>query len=142
MNCKQCGLEITELIAFCPFCGAVQAPSPIAPADPAALSPPWSRGGPLLAAPEGSGALPLEIKPRANSGLAIAALIMGLLSSCSYGLLGVAAIICGRLALRQIKSSEGRLTGREMAISGVVIGVLSIAIYGASLLWALIDGLL
>jgi hypothetical protein len=43
------------------------------------------------------------------------------------GLLGLGAVICGHIALSQIKKSAGRETGGGMAIAGLVTGYLSLA---------------
>jgi hypothetical protein len=51
--------------------------------------------------------------------------LAGLLAGC---LTGIPAIICGHMALGQIKRSAGALTGSGMAITGLVLGYLWIAI--------------
>jgi Domain of unknown function (DUF4190) len=62
-----------------------------------------------------------------SSGLAITSMICGILGLC-VGLLGVVAVICGHIALSQIKSSAGRLTGRGMALTGLILGYIEIAL--------------
>ena len=59
-----------------------------------------------------------------TSGLAIASLVLGILSFFTAGLTGIAAVICGHLATGRIKRSNGRLVGRGIAIAGLVTGYL------------------
>ena len=58
---------------------------------------------------------PPALRPQ-TSGLAIASLVTGL--TCIFP----AALICGHMALSRIKDSAGRLEGRGMAITGIVLG--------------------
>jgi len=51
----------------------------------------------------------------AGNGLAVASLILGILSFCTSCLTGVPAIICGLIAM-------GKPTGRGMAITGLILG--------------------
>jgi len=61
----------------------------------------------------------------ALSPLAVASLILGLLgTNFLFGIGSVAAVICGHLALIQIRSSGNALSGRRMAIAGLVLGYL------------------
>lgn len=60
---------------------------------------------------------------------AIWSLVLGLLSlMCLCFLTGIPAVILGHLALREIRRSGGRVAGDGMAIVGLVIGYLSIAV--------------
>ncbi len=58
-----------------------------------------------------------------TSGLAIASLVTGL--TC----IAPAAVICGHIALSQIKASAGHLTGRGLAIAGTILGYVSLVSY-------------
>ncbi|HUU09994.1 MAG TPA: DUF4190 domain-containing protein, partial [Phycisphaerae bacterium] len=60
-----------------------------------------------------------------TNGLAIASLILGILSMiCLGALAGIPAVICGHVAMGRIRASgEG---GRGMAIGGLVMGYISI----------------
>ena len=69
-----------------------------------------------------------ETQPH-NSGLAIVALVTAL---CGVSLLGV---IFGHVSLSQIKNSNGQLLGRGMALAGLIVGYVGMAIY---LLWVII----
>lgn len=66
------------------------------------------------------------------SGLAIASLIMGLLTlpfGWMLGLPAILAIVFGRRAKRDIAVSGGALGGRGMATAGQILGVLAILPY-------------
>lgn len=75
---------------------------------------------------------PQQIPPRPASGLAIASLILGILSIvllCLWFLsvpLGIIAIILGVVALNQAKA--GRAGGKGMAKGGVICGIVGIAL--------------
>jgi hypothetical protein len=60
-----------------------------------------------------------------TSGLAVASLVLGILWILWVG--SVLAVIFGHVALSQIKRSYGALTGRGMAIAGLVLGYLGLA---------------
>jgi hypothetical protein len=66
-----------------------------------------------------------------TSGLAIASLICGIMGliSCMF-LPGIPAVICGHMALKRIEDPAARLTGRGIAIAGLIMG------YGAILILA------
>ncbi len=64
-----------------------------------------------------------------TSGIAIASMVCGIVAlfTCYFaGFLGVVAVICGHIALGQIKNSPVPVGGRGMAISGLVLGYLGI----------------
>jgi hypothetical protein len=59
-----------------------------------------------------------------TSGLAIASLVLGIVWIFWLG--SILAVIFGHVALSQIKRSMGALTGRGMAIAGLILGYLGI----------------
>lgn len=63
-----------------------------------------------------------------TSGLAVASLVLGASSTVFCILAGIPAIICGHLARSEIRHSGGRLGGDGMAVAGLVLGYLSMAI--------------
>jgi hypothetical protein len=72
-----------------------------------------------------------------TSGLALAALYLGIFSIPAFFLIkvlafsaGISAIILGIVALIKIKQSSGRLKGRGLAITGIVIPAVLILIFG------------
>jgi hypothetical protein len=70
---------------------------------------------------------PVFVQPRVRTnGFAIASLVLSLTWMWWIG--SVAAIICGHVALRQIAESEGRQSGRGLAVTGLTIGYLSVCV--------------
>jgi prepilin-type processing-associated H-X9-DG protein len=61
-----------------------------------------------------------------TSGLAIASLVCSLLGCTGIG--AVAGLILGFVALSQIKKSAGKMTGRGLAIAGVIISAIVIVL--------------
>lgn len=96
MRCRQCGTENPESSQFCQQCGT-----------------------PLTAMPAAAAAGAAQ-----TSGLAITALILGILSLFCGFLTAIPAIICGIIALVQIGNSQGRLKGMGMAIAGIILPII------------------
>lgn len=66
-----------------------------------------------------------------TNGLAIASMVCGIVGYCTcyfVGILGIPAVICGHLALTQIRNSPVPMGGRGMAIAGLILGYLGILI--------------
>ncbi|MHC4805077.1 MAG: DUF4190 domain-containing protein, partial [Planctomycetota bacterium] len=59
-----------------------------------------------------------------TSGLAITALVLGILSFVTFGITAIPAIILGIISLVKIEKSGGRITGRGFAIAGITVPVL------------------
>ncbi|MEO7932655.1 MAG: DUF4190 domain-containing protein [Chthoniobacterales bacterium] len=70
----------------------------------------------------------LPATPAVNSRLAVWSLVLGILAFI-FLIPFLPAIICGHLALGRIKRSDGALTGRGMAIAGLVMGYFFVAIF-------------
>ena len=67
-------------------------------------------------------------QPR-SSGLAIASLVLGILSlTCFYLFTGIPAVICGHIAHSRIKRSGGALEGSGLALAGLITGYIGIAL--------------
>jgi hypothetical protein len=63
-----------------------------------------------------------------TSKFSVAALILGILAIWPLGILGaIPAIIFGHLGLREIKASEGKMSGSGYARFGLIVGYLEIA---------------
>ena len=77
-----------------------------------------------------------EGSPR-YSGRAIASLVCGITTYATVGLTALAAVPLGHLALRETRRLGTR--GRWMAITGLVLGWVSIAIWGLALLLVLFE---
>jgi hypothetical protein len=65
-----------------------------------------------------------------TSGLAIAALVCGIAGLCTAGLGGIAGLILGIVAIRKVNRSAGQLTGKGLAIGGIIVGILSVLLWG------------
>ena len=91
---------------------------PVPPAPPAPPTPPAPP-----APPTGGGIAPPPAgRPSANNGLAIAALILGILTFVCLGpIAGVLAVVFGFLGLKKAKEMGG--TGKGMSIAGIVLGI-------------------
>lgn len=93
MHCPKCGTENPDDMKSCRSCAQD-------------LSDTW---------------LPVQPPTSKTSVLAIVALVLGILSIPLVFLTGIAAIICGIVALGRIKQSSGQLKGRGLAIAGIVV---------------------
>lgn len=76
---------------------------------------------------------PSSIPPMAymkhDSTLAIISLVCGLLGWTILPVLGaIAAVVCGHLAKREIRESNGMLSGDGMALAGLILGYVQIGI--------------
>lgn len=109
MFCSKCGANNPDSGRFCVGCGApLPGQAGVPGTSPSAMTPPI----PGLAPPYAG--------PAETSGKAIASLICGI---CFFIFpAAVAAIILGHLSVSEINRSAGRLRGRGMAITGLVLG--------------------
>lgn len=103
--CLGCGKSLAEGEQFCSNCGRDASASPAAP-----------RIDPSIAF-----GLPPE-----NSGKAIFSLICGILFIILP--FSIVAVIFGYLSLSDIRRSGGRLTGRGLAITGIVLGYIGVTL--------------
>jgi len=115
MFCTTCGAPIPEGSAYCHNCGRpAVAPAPVAT-------------GTAGAAPA-AGAAPTEPK-------AILSLVLGLAGLFLFSVLaGIPAIVLGHMARARIAASMGRLQGAGMAMAGLVLGYISVAMVPVMLL--------
>lgn len=65
--------------------------------------------------------------PRSTNGVAIAALVLGCLQFFVWIISGIPAIICGHIALSQIRRTGQE--GRGMAMAGLILGYLGLAAF-------------
>ncbi|MBC8472145.1 MAG: DUF4190 domain-containing protein [Planctomycetes bacterium] len=110
MNCSKCGKENPDDARFCNSCGA------------ALVSTPTQAPGVVVK----------------TSGMAIAAMVLGILSLFTFGLTALPALIFGIISLVIIEKSGGRITGRGFAIAGILSPVLGLLPLMAILLPALV----
>jgi len=59
-------------------------------------------------------------------------LVVSLLGALICQLVSIVGLILGIVALNEINGSHGRVTGRGMAIAGIVIGALGLAFFGVA----------
>ena len=65
---------------------------------------------------------------------AIASLVSGVLGWLGvFGLGGLAGVICGRVAINQIRASRGKMSGEGLATAGLILGYLNLALAFLSL---------
>jgi len=104
LTCPQCGTSLPDNTPFCTVCGRAQT---------------------MATVPSAATGTPFGVPPSETSGKAIASLILGIVP---FSLLSsIPAVVFGHLALSEIKKSGGRLRGRGLAIAGLVLGYLTIA---------------
>jgi type IV pilus assembly protein PilA len=110
MVCSKCGQVVPEGATFCSLCGQQ---SPLTNRASAWFPPQMSTGvaGPVVA--------------EKTSGLAIASLIFGI--PFLFFPFSIVAVVFGHVSLSQIKKRAGRLGGKGLAITGLVLGYLGIA---------------
>jgi hypothetical protein len=108
------------------------APPPTGPAYPAA-PPPAAYGQPQAYGPPQGYAYGYPTAPR-NDGMAIAALCCGIAAIpltlfCGLGVvLGVLGLVFGLVSMRKIDRAAGALTGRGMALAGVICGAVGLVL--------------
>lgn len=115
--CQQCGKTI---IPVTPPTAAGDSPMPTVNRQMPSVEPPPPPG-----LPQQTPQQPQQYAaPQHTSGLAIASLV------CSIFCIpiNIAGIICGHLALSEIKKSAGRIGGRGLAIAGLIIGYVQFAL--------------
>jgi type IV pilus assembly protein PilA len=102
-HCSNCNQRLADYVPVCPYCGASAGPAP--PVGPART---------------------FDSGARANSGKATASLVCGILFV--FWPAALAAVILGHLALSEIKKSAGRLAGHGMAVAGLALGYVGLAL--------------
>ena len=116
--CAACGNSVAAGEQFCRVCGRS-----VSSTTPASVSSPGLAG-------------PTSAAPAETSGKAIVSLVSGLFFL--FLPLSIVAIIFGHLSLSDIKKSASRLKGQGMAIAGLVLGYLGIAVIPVTLIIAAI----
>ncbi len=106
MFCSKCGEKNPDDGKFCSKCGTA------------------------LTATKAPAAAPAPAKTAAagekTSGLAIAALVMGIAAFVVFGPLAVLAIIFGAIGISQA-NKDPNLKGKGMAVAGLVLGIIAVA---------------
>ncbi len=139
MFCFKCGASMPEDATVCPQCATpVQAvPTPPPPPQPPTSTNPASTSA-WLNVPPAASQQPPQYQPQAQTyrpyqppktdGGAITSMVLGIASFalCLSFLTGIPAIILGHISLSRIKKSMGRLKGEGMALTGLILGYISL----------------
>ena len=113
MYCSKCGVQNTDQAAQCANCGNVLTE------------------GAQQAVPQ---AVPVTVIEPKTCGLAIASLVMGILSLFCSLFMAIPAIICGIIALVKISKSNGQLKGNGFAVAGIAVPAVVMLLIGPILL--------
>ncbi len=109
--------------------------------QPPVPPPPPGGGAPVPPPPPPVGGAPGGGSQQGNNGLAIASLVVGLVSylCCAFGFVpGAAAIILGVVAKNQIKQTGQN--GNGMATAGIVLGAIAAVLGIVWLIFSLVSG--
>ena len=136
MYCPNCGQQNNDDSKFCLHCGA-SLTEPVEVSD----NPPTPRAEPSH--PDEVPRLQYAASVTRNSGMAIASLVLGIVSYPLYFIAifpGALAIIFGTISIGQI-NRDPSLGGKGMAVAGLVLGIIAVAfwilvvIFASSVIW-------
>lgn len=116
MFCRNCGMANPDSRQFCSKCGKPLPSSAAARTTPVPLPVP---GNSSETPPPFTGSSP-------TSGKAIASLVCGIF--LFFLPASIAAIILGHISLSEIRNSAGRIGGKGLAVTGLVLGYLGLLI--------------
>jgi type IV pilus assembly protein PilA len=127
MFCAQCGAPNDDQAQFCVKCGTLVQAAPAAGSGQPAPGVVTPSGWPAPPANISSYAVPGQAYtgPTQTSGKAIGSLICGILFLLFPFAIG--AVVLGHLSLSDIRKAAGRLTGRGLATTGLVLGYLGLS---------------
>jgi prepilin-type processing-associated H-X9-DG protein len=80
-------------------------------------------------------------QPAKTSGLAVAALVLAILTPFTCLLTFVPALVCGIMALTSINKSAGRLKGKGLAVAGITVSAVALPVVLALLMAILMPAL-
>jgi len=139
MFCFKCGASMPEDATVCPQCAApVQAvPTPPPPVQQPSAPNPASTSAWLNVPAAPSQQVPQyapqaqpynAYQPARTDGGAITSMVLGIAAFvlCLTFLAGIPAIILGHISLSRIKKSMGRLKGEGIALTGLILGYISL----------------
>jgi hypothetical protein len=138
MKCPVCGAENEAEARFCDRCGNQLKPQSVpvtgptvnlSSADAARSNPQPATSSPSYNQPRSVYDVPPSTFTPHQSGSAVIALILGIISFFGpYVLTAVPALIIGYNARRQIRASKGRLAGEGMAQAAIILGWISVGL--------------
>ena len=102
---------------------------------PAPSGPVAGSAGPLDPSRPFDASRPLALNGRKNNTLAIVSLVMGIICCIPFG--SFIALGTGIAALKKIEASEGREGGKNLAVAGIVLGGLGVAVSVLGLIGAI-----
>ena len=116
-------------------------PNPFDSPPPNPFAPPAPYGPPGAYPPPGAGPYgqypapypPSGYQPPSTNGLAIASLVLGVVGWIPCGAGSIVAIVLGFVARSQIRASQGRQGGDGLALAGIILGFLAVALWIALL---------
>ena len=144
MFCFKCGASMPDDATICPQCATPVQIVPTAPPPPEApqagsptpastsawlnVPPAQTQYPPQQPYPPQAQQYPGQYQPQKTDGTAIASLILGITSIvlCLNIFTGIPAIITGHVSYSKIKKSMGRLKGEGMALTGLILGYISL----------------
>jgi hypothetical protein len=92
-------------------------------------NPEW-KGRPMSNNPERQSQPPLRTPAPPTSATGIVSLVMGFLGWVSIPLIGgIVAVIAGHITRKEIRESEGSISGDGLAVTGLVLGYANIVFY-------------
>ena len=158
MNCTTCGTALVAGALFCPNCGS-RAPAPSSSGTPTiGLPPTYGEPAPPLSQPYdgpppiGQPVAPQWVAPSSapygvagppNSTAAVVSLIFGILSWVFLPVIGpIVAVVAGHMARAEIRRLNGQVGGGGMAMAGLVLGYLQIALLALAICAIVVIGIL
>jgi Domain of unknown function (DUF4190) len=110
--------------------------APLTSAPPNPFAPPSPYGPPGTYPPPGAGPYgqypppypPSGFQHPPTNGLAIASLVLGIVGWIPCGVGSIVAIVLGFVARSQIRASQGRQGGDGLALAGIILGFLAVAL--------------
>src|SRR6267154_100250 len=138
MFCFKCGASMPEDSAVCPQCATPVQAAPTPPPPPQASAPTPASTSAWLNVPAAPTQYSPQYPPQAQpyqryqppktDGGAVASMVLGIASIvlCLSFLAGIPAIILGHISRSRIRKSMGRLQGEGMALTGLILGYVSL----------------
>jgi len=136
MFCFKCGASMPDDSTVCPQCATPVQAAPTPPPPPQASAPNPASTSAWLNVPAAPTQYPPQYPPQAQQryqpaqtdGGAVASMVLGIASIvlCLSFLAGIPAIILGHISRSRIRKSMGRLQGEGMALTGLILGYVSL----------------